>query len=71
MTMRVLIVASYNKKRFALFIVEQARALQQALLEKAINYGKTKGHQHIIDMQLDNEQVAKRIVEIYKKILNV
>lgn len=41
------------------------------LLEKAINYGKTKGHQHIIDMQLDNEQVAKRIVEIYKKILNV
>jgi len=38
------------------------------LLEKAINYGKTKGHQHIIDMQLDNEQVAERLVNIYKKI---
>ena len=39
------------------------------LLEKAINYGKTKGHQHIIDMQLDNEQVAERLVNIYRKIV--
>ena len=39
------------------------------LLEKAINYGKTKGHQHIIDMQLDNEQVAERLVNIYRKII--
>lgn len=39
------------------------------LLEKAINYGKTKGHQHIIDMQLDNEQVAKRIVKIYQNVV--
>ena len=39
------------------------------LLEKAIEYGKTKGHQHILDMQLSNEQVAKRIVEIYEDII--
>lgn len=39
------------------------------LLENAINYGKTKGHQHIIDMQLDNEQVAERLVNIYRKII--
>lgn len=39
------------------------------LLEEAIKFGKTKGHQHILDMQLSNEQVAKRIVEIYEDII--
>lgn len=51
--------------------VAQSREPEElaVLLENAINYGKTKGHQHIIDMQLDNEKVAQRIVEIYAKIL--
>ena len=39
------------------------------LLNKAIAYGKTKGHQHILDMRLDNVQVAERLVEIYKKVI--
>lgn len=51
--------------------VAQSREPEElaALLESAIDYGKTKGRQHIIDMQLDNEQVAQRIVEIYAKVL--
>lgn len=39
-------------------------------LKKAIAFGKTKGHQHIKDMRLDNVQVAKRLVEIYKNIVD-
>lgn len=39
------------------------------LLKKAIAFGKTKGHQHIKDMRLDNVQVAERLVEIYKKVI--
>lgn len=40
------------------------------LLKKAIAFGKTKGHQHILDMRLDNVQVAERLTEIYKQILS-
>lgn len=40
------------------------------LLKKAIAFGKTKGHQHILDMRLDNVQVAERLVEIYGNIIN-
>lgn len=39
------------------------------LLKKAIAFGKTKGHQHIKDMRLDNVQVAERLIEIYKQIV--
>lgn len=39
------------------------------LLKKAIAYGKTKGHQHITDMRLDNVQIAERLVEIYGNII--
>lgn len=39
------------------------------LLKKAIAYGKTKGHQHIMDMRLDNVQIAERLVEIYGNII--
>lgn len=39
------------------------------LLEKALDFGKTKGHQHIKDMHLDNVQVAQRIIAIYQEIL--
>lgn len=39
------------------------------LLMKAIAFGRTKGHQHILDMRLDNVQVAERLTEIYKQIL--
>lgn len=38
------------------------------LLEKAIAFGKTKGHQHIKNMRLDNVQVAERLVEIYESV---
>lgn len=38
------------------------------LLKKAIAFGKTKGHQHILDMRLDNVQVAERIIEIYERV---
>lgn len=31
--------------------------------------GKTKGRQHIIDLGLSNELVAKRLIEIYKEVL--
>lgn len=52
--------------------VAQSREPEElaALLESAIDYGKTKGHQHIIDMQLDNEQVVAKIIKIYQLILN-
>lgn len=38
------------------------------LLKKAITFGKTKGHQHILDMRLDNVQVAQKIIDIYKRV---
>lgn len=39
------------------------------LLMKAIAFGRTKGHQHIMDMRLDNVQVAERLIEIYLQII--
>lgn len=38
------------------------------LLEKALEFGKTKGHQHIKEIQLDNVQVARRLVAIYDSL---
>ena len=51
--------------------IAQTRELEELadLLEKAIAFGKTKGHQHILDMQLDNVQVAERLLKIYREIL--
>lgn len=40
------------------------------LLEKALAFGKTKGHEHVTELQLDNIQVAEKLVEIYEHILN-
>ena len=45
----------------------EPREIAEAL-EKAIVYGKTKGHQHIKSMQLDNVQVAERLIEIFSKV---
>ena len=42
-----------------------AKALQQALAFS----GKTNGRQRIIEMGLSNEQVAKRLMEIYKQLV--
>ena len=40
-------------------------------LHKAINFkGRTNGRERIIDMKLSNEQVAKRLLEIYNQVLN-
>ena len=103
--MRILIVASYNKNRYALFIVEQAEALRQAgcengwygvqgkgiagylkaiivkrdelreelakAVKKAVAFeGRTNGQRRIEELQLTNEDVVKRILEIYKEILH-
>ena len=43
-----------------------AEALQQAIAFE----GRTNGREKIIEMGLSNEQVAKRLVEIYKQILS-
>ena len=46
------------------------RDLAEAL-KKALAYeGRTKGRERIVEMGLTNEQVAKKIVEIYKSIIN-
>ena len=39
------------------------------LLEDALDFGKTNGHQHIKDMNLDNVQVAERLIKIYANII--
>ena len=40
------------------------------LLKEALAFeGRTKGRQRILELELSNEQVAKRIVEIYKKVI--
>lgn len=40
-------------------------------LRKALTFeGRTKGRERIVEMGLTNEQVAKRIVEIYENVLN-
>lgn len=39
-------------------------------LEKAIAYGRTKGREKLMADGLDNEQVAERLVKIYKQILH-
>ena len=41
-------------------------------LKKAFTYeGRTKGRERIIEMELTNEQVAKKIIKIYDQILKV
>lgn len=40
------------------------------LLKEALAFvGRTNGYQRILDLELSNEQVAKRIINIYKKVL--
>ena len=42
------------------------------LLKKALVFeGRTKGRERIMELGLSNEQVAKRIIKIYKEILDV
>ena len=39
------------------------------LLQEAIQYkGRTKGRDRIMELQLSNEQIAKRLIEIYNKV---
>lgn len=41
------------------------------LLKEALKYeGRTKGRERILKLELSNEQVAKRILEIYKRVLS-
>ena len=41
-----------------------------ALLKEALQYkGRTKGRDRILELQLSNEQIAKRLIEIYKTIV--
>ena len=40
------------------------------LLKEALAYeGRTNGRERILELELSNEQVAKRIIEIYKQVL--
>ncbi len=39
-------------------------------LEFAKTKGRTKGRQRIIELELDNKTIAKKIVEVYKKVLS-
>ena len=40
------------------------------LLQEALQYnGRTKGRDRILELQLSNEQIAKRLIEIYKQVL--
>ena len=42
-----------------------------ALLKEALAFeGRTNGRQRILDLELSNEQVAKRIIKIYEDIIN-
>lgn len=42
-----------------------------ALLKEALAYGKrTKGRERILKLGLSNEQVAKRIIDIYQKVIS-
>ena len=45
---------------------EMVELLQEALMFE----GRTNGRQRIIDLELTNEQVAKKIVEIYEQVKN-
>ena len=43
-----------------------------ALLKEALAFeGRTKGRERILELELSNEQVAKRIIKIYEKILDL
>jgi teichuronic acid biosynthesis glycosyltransferase TuaC len=42
----------------------------QMAIEFSIIKGRTNGHQRIIELGLDSNSIAKRIVEVYKKALN-
>ena len=48
----------------------EPRAIAEALQLALAFEGKTHGREKIIEMGLSNEQVAKRLVEIYKQILS-
>ena len=49
--------------------VEVAEKTKKAL-EFSYTKGRTKGRQRIIELGLDSESIAKKIVEVYKKALN-
>ena len=54
------------------YISESYDADELALLiRKAISFaGKTNGRQRIIELELSNELIARRLINIYNKILN-
>lgn len=39
------------------------------LLQKALKYGRTNGHEKIIANHLDNAQVAQKLIQIYQELL--
>ena len=47
----------------------EPKDIAQALLKAIAFEGKTNGREKIIEMGLSNEQVAKRLVEIYERLL--
>lgn len=52
------------------FVVKSREPKELAeVLEKAIAFGRTKGREQLLADGLDNEQVAHKLIEIYKQVL--
>ena len=47
----------------------EPKDIAQAILQAIAYEGKTNGRERIIEMGLSNEQVAERLIEIYKQVL--
>ena len=47
----------------------EPKDIADALLQAIAYKGKTNGRKRILEMELSNEQVAKRLVEIYNQVI--
>lgn len=52
------------------FIPENVANKLQLALEFSLKKGRTKGRERIIELGLDSETIAHRIIEVYKKVLD-
>ena len=53
------------------FVIKSREPKEMALaLRRALAFeGRTNGRQRILDLELTNEQVAKRIMEVYEGVM--
>jgi len=59
-----------NKLKSRTYQAEAVAAGIKSALNFSITVGRTKGRKRIIELGLDSETVAKKIIEIYTKVLN-